>query len=655
MPAARIVKTQFGKDGTDAMWKFVEETTEYWFQRTRNFRENKLKEWARLYKGTPLSEVKNTPWPNAANTIVQLIATHSDDLLSRVMAIYMTDPLWAAKIYGDIDNGQGEDQRAALENFLSSVALDPDELDFYRVEESWSSGTIRNGTGIIAAPWIYHTEKALPEVYGLDRSEAARDINFDTVTTKDGPRPEVVPLNKFLIDTNCQDIDSARFKARIITLKRHELENLKAAKLYDNADIDHIIASPDRDGPDVLQEYMEQKQGLSTGLGLSDYAAEYDLYECWVKYQHNGEDFSIVCTHHPHSKTKLLSFYNYYPKNMEVFTDAKLAYDDDNYYGYGFAEMLKAYQEEVSTSHNQRIDAGTLANSTAFRLNKNSKLHSILTFYPGVLVPADKDEIERLDTSNRAAMDTNGEQLTLSLAKERSGIDPAIGGAGGGLVNQKRGIYSAQGTFAVMQQQNNRTSLRISDMRSAHARAGRKFAAMYSYFGIGPKLRKFGDNAEVLKQAFDNVKSGKLGLAIRPASASLNKEVEKQNDILLAQTMQQFYAADAQIIQALTTPGINAELAEYYTEMLKAKNALMKTIVQNFGHADYNRLIPVPSRIKNNRGLGNGQPPSNGAGTQPTNRAGGEQQGGGAAVPQQAEGGGAIPVGGVQAGGRVPN
>lgn len=598
MPAIRPVKIHFGKDATEDLWKYVEETTQYWYNRTRSFREDKLKEYARLYKGQPVTSTRDTPWPGASNIEIQVIATNSDQLLARVMAMYMTDPIWSTKIYGDIEQGKGDDQRSAVEKFLGNMALSPAELDFYRVEEAWFSSTIRNGTGIIKFPWIYNVENQIVATDGI----SGEDYKFETreIIRLDGPRPENVPLNKFLIDINTQKLEDSSFKAHIITLSRKKLEDRKALKFFSDKDIDDIIAQPDRSSSDILQTYIEKGQGIdnyATG-NLSD---EYDIYECWFKYQHNGKNYRLVALHHPRSKTRLACFFNYYPDNMDIFEDAKLAYDDDQYYGYGFAEMLKAYQDEISELHRQRINAKTLSNTTAFRVNKNSKLHSILQFYPGVLVPADQGEIERIELNNPQADSLDGENLSLALVKERTGIDPATGGTGGGIVNAKRGIYSSQGTFAVLQQQNSRTGLRMSDMRSAHSRAGNKFAKMYANFGLGKKLREFGDNAEALREAFENIKSGKLGLSVRASTASMNKELEKQNDIMLSQTLTGLYQADAQIIQALGMSGMPPDLKEYYIEVLRAKQSLYKQIVQNFGHDDAARLIPVPKFLKAGR------------------------------------------------------
>jgi hypothetical protein len=642
MPAIRPVKINFGKHATEEMWKYVEEKTEYWYNRTRRFREDKLKEFARLYKGTPITATRDTPWPGASNIEIQVVATNSDQLLARVMSMYMTDPLWSAKIFGDIEAGKGDDQRSAIEKFLNNMALEPAELDFYRVEEAWFSSTIRNGTGIIKFPWLYHVENQIISTGDSDGSAAKYETK--EIIRLDGPRPENVPLNKFLTDVTTQKLEDSNFKCHIITVTKKQLEDRKALKFFSDDDLDKIIAQPDRSQSDMLQDYIEREQGLDN-MSSGHLSDEYDLYECWFKYQSpSGANLRLVATWHKNSNTRLAAFYNYYPDNMDIFEDAKLAYDDDQYYGYGFAEMLKAYQDEISELHRQRINAKTLSNTTAFRVNKNSKLHSILQFYPGVLVPADQHEIERLELNNPQADSLDGENLSLALVKERTGIDPATGGTGGGIVNQKRGIYSSQGTFAVLQQQNSRTGLRMSDMRSAHSRAGSKFAKMYAHFGLGTKLRQFGDNADALKAAFENIKSGKLGLSVRASTASMNKELEKQNDIMLSQTLTGLYQADAQIIQSMSMQGMPDDLKAYYVEVLRAKQALYKQIVQNFGHDDAARLIPVPALLK--QGRPNELNAQQSAGGQPQR----PQPGVGFGAPQS-DGGennnaGAIPIGG---------
>ena len=107
------------------------------------------------------------------------------------------------------------------------------------------------------------------------------------------------------------------------------------------------------------------------------------------------------------------------------------------------------------------------------------------------------------------------EQIATSMANERSGIDPATSGLGSGIVNPKRGIYSSQGTMAVLQQQNNRTGLRMMDIRGTHVKIGRKILDLYGNFGIGQRLARYGSQAPMLRKAIDSVKAGNLGLLLK--------------------------------------------------------------------------------------------------------------------------------------------
>jgi len=610
-PVPRMVtKEEFGSQEYGELLVYIDEHVEMLKAKNRGIRDNLLPKWVRIYKGVPAEKERSFPWPGASNLIVQLAATHSDELLSRVMAIYANDPLFVAKAYGDFEQGAGDDERKALEDFLGIVSLEPDELDLYRVEESWFSSSIRYGTGIVKFPWEYITEKQEIYIGGGTTNGSTATYRTEEMTRRDGPHPENVPLNCFGIDTNAANMANASFIYHTIPMNKIQLRDLKYhPEIVSTTAVDMLLAlGPDREGPASFQrELAASKEGDAVTNQL---AGEWDIDECWFTFNKGGQIFNFVARYHYGSKTTMGIIYNPYPRNMRVFEDAKLAYDDDTYHGFGFCEMLESYQREISTTHNWRVDNRHFATTGIGRVNKNSKLSSILQLYPGVLIPADKDEVDFFPINQGAGlMTTEDEVLTLGLAKERSGVDPAIGGSGGGSVNSKKGNFSTQG-MTVMQWQNNRNNLRMSDMRSAHVRMGRKLTEIYAHFGIGNKLRSYGDKAELLAKALQHYKDGKLGLLIRPATASYNREVEKQNDILLSQTLERLYAGDAQILQALATPGLPDEMKAYYVEVLKAKNGLMKTILRNFQHDDVDRLIPVPAFMKEQRNaIANGNNP----------------------------------------------
>lgn len=644
MPAIKIKKLQDVLTGPTVMAgieKYVQDNVEYLFNKTQVMRETLLPKWVKIYKGTPEVEHKTFPWPEASNLVIQLAATHADELLSRVMSIYQSEQLFIAQVLGDFEKGQGTEQGDMIERFMSDMSLSPYELDLYRVEEVLFGNAIRYGTGIVKIPYRFEEE----EVY------IGGESSFLTTTMVDGPRPENVPLNKFLIDTQRPTLRKANFISHIGTYHRTELQ-----RFYDEAKADRdtfwktdalkklLDGSSDRQGPDYMQMQQETTKGMNnyTPAEVSD---EWDIYECWFAYPFQGKRYRCIVHWHKKSNTFMGGLFNPYPENQIPFEDAKLAYDDDQYYGFGFMEMLESYQREVSTIHNQRIDNRNLANTGAMRVAPNSKLASILQVYPGVMIPGLKDEVEPLPLGNTSApMVTDDEMLTLSLAKDRSGVDPAVGGTGGGIVNQKRGIYSAQGTAIAMQQMNNRNNLRMSDMRSAHVRIGIKILQQYASYGISSEiLKRYGDYTPVLNSAVQAFKSGKLGLLIKPATASNNKELEKQNDILMLQTLANAQTQDLQMMAQMVTPGIAPDMVAYLKDCITAKNALLRRLLRNFEHPDVERLAPLPDFIKKEREQLNAQQENQ------------SNTGSGASGSQQPLGGfGALPLSGGSTLGQLP-
>lgn len=611
----------FSPDVIEELKHYIKDKIEYIRASNEGLREDLLPRWVRIYKGTPAEDIKSFPWEGASNIVVQLSGTYCDELLSRIMAIYMTDPLFAAKLLGDFADGEGSDEKDILEEFMGNVAMEPAELDLYRVEETWWSSAIKYGTGIIKFPYEYVSEKQVLFVPGGSSEGTQEAVKFTDVVKRDGPHPENVPLNLFGIDQKFPTLDNADFIYHILKKDYFELQKMKAhPEIYIAEAIKEIESQPDGEQPD---EFEKESRGTDKGHSFDNKCTpKWHIYECWLKYHHNGEIYNLIAYYHFATKTYLGAIFNPYPDNEWAFEDAKLAYDDASYYGYGFCEMLESYQEEISTTRNWKIDNKQFATTGIGRVNKNSKLSSIVNLFPGILIPADDGEIEPLQFGAGAlTMTTDDENWILQQAAFRAGVDPATGGAGGGSVNAKKGIYSSAGTAMVMQSQNNRNNLRMSDMRLAHVKMGRKILSQYATFGIGAKLKQYGDRGELLKRALEMYQGKKLGLLIKPATSSLNKELEKQNDILLASTLERLYAGDAQILQALFQPGAPDELKEYLVSTLKAKSALMKTLLRNFNHSDADRLIPTPAFLKEQRNgkitganSGGGGPAKGGAG-----------------------------------------
>lgn len=597
-PPTLVTEDEFGPDNYKELCSFIKDKVAHLDRRLQTFRTEKLPEYVRLYKARPKNTESNWPWPGAANLVIPVIGTACDELLARIMGgIYMYDPLWAATMSGDLPSKDGEELKQITQNFLMDMAYDPEELDLYRVEQSAFHSAIKYGTGIIYTP--YEFEHEIEQVFTGGGASDADSVQSQPVefVKRDGPHPELLPLNRFIFDPSVPKLENMKLMGHIDSLDFWGVKDLKSkSPYYKSADIAGLLASPDAVQETEMEREVNDQFSIDSS-GTDTGAARWYVYTVFFKYTIAGKTYSFQAKYHKRTEKILWIAFNNYPKNMLPYQDMKLAYDDESYLGTGFAEMIHMIQKELSNNNNWRTNNRNYAMLGAWRIDPESKLSSMLDVFPGVGIPARQGELEWIKTGVDVGYNDAPDQFHMAIAKERTGVDPASGGTGGGIVNQKRGIYSAAGTSMVMMQQNNRNNLRTGDMRSAHVKLGLKFLTMYSSFGIGSRLAKYGTQAEKLKKALDQYKEGVLGLRLRPASASMNKELERQNDILLSDRMERLYNSQAQVIQAIAQPQIPQDLKQYYLEMLLATRVMGQTLLRNFNKDNTETLLPNVSKI----------------------------------------------------------
>lgn len=625
MPLQTPVNVDFGSpEANEALEKYVKDNIQALKEGLRTLHEEKVTNWRKLYRGVPKESTKNFPWKNASNVVIQLIGENCDIIRARILGtIFEIMPLWVTQLVGDwAKEAAGGEQQEAIQEFMNYVGLEPSELDLYRVESQGVDECIKFGTVMYSLPWITDVES---ECIGL--SDDGKKPAFRDIIKYDGPRPEKIEFEKWAATPSASTIETANFKYKIVTLTKQQLEErfFKGIYKFEATDTssaeeekEAFLAAPDRQGPSNTQADKERDKGIQAATGYNN--AEWDLYECWFPYWHNNKKFRLIYTYHVGSNRKMRGIFNFYPKNEEPWEMSRFGYSDDGLYGFGLCEMLEHYQREVTTNHNQRADNRTLGNTSVWRVDPNSKLDAIFSMYPNALVPAAEGELEKLQMGANYPSSVEEESLTLALAKSRAGTDdPGFSGAGGGTQNAKKGIYSAMGTFSVMQAGNRRVNLNITDMRYTHHKLGRKFLNQYAEFGVGERIQAFGERAKYLKMALQNVKAGRLILPIRAATASINKELEKQNDMLLTQVMQRHHQGVSQIMQAVSNPSLPAEMKQFLVGWIDSSSLLMARILRNFGHDDISRLLPERKLIEGASSNGQG---NSGSGQQVTAGAG---------------------------------
>lgn len=609
--------------------------------------DEKLPKWRKAYEGKPEDPQKTFPWRGASNIVVQLIAASVETLKAQVMAsIYEVLPIWNCITVGDwATEANADEQRSALDRFLNLMAMEPSELDLYRVESIWFSSAIKYGFSVLKSPYM------------IDKEDFCFDMGSEGPLYREiikhyGPRPEVVPFEDFGINPTATTVETANFKYHVVHLNKYQLMERKFLGLYDKAKVDKILALPDGSGATRVEREKQEDTGAKTQP--SKLEERWDIYEChypyWVTLDGKDRKLSIIETYHYGSKTSLRAVYNWYPENMNIFTGARLGYSDRGLYELGYCEMLEHAQKEVTAEHNRYADNGTLANTSIFRIDPevSTRLDASFSMFPLAMLPAREGEFEVLNIGRQNDTGIERERQNLDLVTRRTGLDSGSVASGGGSVNPKKGIYSAMGTFSAIQAGNKRSNMNQSDFKASHIDLGRKFSRLYSEFGIDPiKYKQYGKDERWLRMAFDNVKKGRLNIPVRGSTGSVNKEMEKQSDMLMVNIMRQHYMGISQILQGL--PNAPEHMKDYLVNVILANDYLMKHFLRNFGYDDISRLLPEPAIItqlkeqqanaEQQRQSNSGSSGSDAGAAIPSERV---QSGNGAEQNAGAEGGGAV-------------
>jgi hypothetical protein len=570
-------------------------------------------------------------------------------MVARVMGlIYATHPLWVfqnfAKATTKDEMKEHELLKRLMEDFMEIVGFEPSELNLQPIEALWFTDAAKLGTGFTKLSLEDITEAV---VVGYDETTSKKRIKGEETTIYSGPRVSNLRHEDVMADPSARTLEDAALVSVRHKLYRVDLEDRAHRELYDKDAVKKILGSPDRSAPREPERQELQDQGIATPA-YPESTAEWDIYECYFPWWHNGKKYRLIYSYHKKTKTVLRKVFNFLPKNELPVKRARLGYRTHGLYGHGYSELLENYQEELSTTHNQRLDNATVANIRALRVSPRARaLDSNMELYPSGLLIGEKDEIEAIPVGDVYPSTFKNEEMTLGLVARRAGITPAISGGGTGGMQKRPAQYSAQGTLAVMQENNSVVGFATSEFRHAHVILGSALTAMFGKFGTGGREEMFGLDGAKLQQALKEFEKQRLRIPIRASTGSLNKEVDKQTGVIVAGLAQRHYTAVSQLLQAIANPMTPPEIKKYFINVIQSSELLHKRVVKDFGYEQPDIYIPEAEVSDQPQGAGAGAGGPMAPGGQPMEGAGAAPGGGG---------GGNVPVPGMggPAGGLAP-
>jgi hypothetical protein len=592
-------EADFGADTNAAVNKWVHEQIETRTKQLEKLHKNLVPEWRRIAEGKPRDEKKSWPFENCANLVYQLVGQTTDDTAARVVQLlWATSPLaifrYFTKSSNQDESAHNADKARILEQFIDYSGYEPNELNLWDVENLWFSDSGKLGTAFT----VVRPEKKIEAVY-VGYHETDKKTQFEEATLYEGPKVNNLRFEDVGYDPNANSLEESSIVYRIVTLNKRDLQERAFQKHYKEEKVKEILGKPNRYGPGETKKKENKARGV---VSQEDRVlAEWDVHECYFYWYQNHKKYRLICWYHYETKTMLNQVFSFIPDNQIPIVRTRLSSDSHGMLGRGYADMLKDAQDEISTAKNQRTDAITFGILGINRISPgNRNIDRNFKFFPGAGAPFGKDEFEHISVGEpaMAGLSLQNEEAMIKQAAERAGVGPAVAGAGSGTVN-KKGQYGSMGTLAVMQDSNTRANHRSSDFRHSHIRLIGLVTDMYGAMGLGRKGSLFGLDDKLLEEALSDYLERKVRIPIRAATASANKEVTKQNELLLSQAVMAHNKEMSAMLQAIDNANTPPHYKSWLVKVVKAKSRLMRQIIRDFQITDQpEEFIPEPEGLE---------------------------------------------------------
>jgi hypothetical protein len=573
----------FPAEVKDAIDKWIEKQIESLLKKYERLHTNEIPEMRRILEAEPRNKNKSWPFPNCSNLVHPLAAEAVDDLSARVLQlIWSTSPVQPFRYFMETESDEEAKENSkkarTLEKFIDYAALEPQELDLYTRENLWFTDSAGLGKAYTCVAPEQRIEKVYAGYYPGNTESESAVVEFDgddgVSTLYEGPKVINPRYEDILVnDEDCPFEDNDPIIRRC-TLTQRKLKERAFKGHFEPEQIEKVLSKPDRYGNSDIKKKENQRKGIQDTT-----LAEWDIYECYFSWWHNKQKFRLICWFHQLSKTMLNCVYNFIPKNRVPIIETRLSIK-----GKGFAKMLAGFQEEISTAKNQRTDAityGMLGVNTIDSQNRNVDRNFVL--WPGMFIPAKKDSFQHYEmaSSALAGLSLQNEQAMIQQAKMRAGVDPAIRGMGAGGTN-KKGQFGSMGTLTTMQDGNSRNDHRTSDFRHSHVKLIGLIVDFYGFMGLGSKARLAGLSEKYLSAALEDHLSRTLKTSMRAANASMNREVTKQNLIILNQSVSAYIKETSSYMQTLmsTTPPVPYK--KWLFSVIISKTLFMQEVLRQF-------------------------------------------------------------------------
>lgn len=549
--------------------------------------------WEEVYKAPLSDEPKDFPLKNSSNIPIPVVKEQVNTVASSLLQTILTPrPRFMMKGFAP----EWEPFKDVLEDFLD-LAADRD-LGFSNKMENWILEGVKLGTSVM--------EVSHEAIYCRDYELNADNSQYEGTKYRKrvGPTLWNVPLQDFYIRVSEQNIQEAPWVAKRTRLTYQQLkERVYSGKFREAPTIKLIRTQVDLDEGEVIDK-LEELQNFEPV-----YNQLYTVFEVWHSWNLNdGDDLETeLLTYYAHGVYEPLACrFQPYWHRKRPFVHFVYFPVEHRFYGEGLPEQLEGLQEEIKTTHNQRIDASTLANAKVIITRKLlGGLKPGDPLYAGKVIQVDDPlrDVREFSLGDPSPMTVESEGITRQYIERLSGVSEA----------QLRGGFPVTRTTAsaqsmLLEERKQRFDQVVRKMREGVGMVGSLTLHMYFQYGAGEKpfLWMGQEKGEILTGIFNLPKRASdvgIGLEASAPTSQLNKETQRQNSLalfnLLVQSYEKILPLAAQLAPKDTPEVVSAMVSAAKKFLFQTLEEFDQSNPQDIlaGFTVLERVLPAPEDL----------------------------------------------------------
>jgi len=449
------------------------------------------------------------------------------------------------------------------------------------------------------------------------------------ITVFDGPMLETVNHEDILFPGSMNDgsdLDQAHIISHRLYMSKHELKIMAAQKKFDQAVVKKMLAGePDTSSTgyqtisDNIKQIRDHYQGVET-LYAKEKEDAFKIHEVYIRMDIDEDGYDEEVVLWIHDQTKSLLRWTYLDRISKTgkrpFMKADLIRRPRRSYSIGMVELLHPINREADALHNQRVDYGTLSNMPyGFYRSASGLKPEEIRLEPGVLIPVDSvDDVRFASMPNSTNWGFQEEASLNSYAQKLTSITDA---QTGNVPNPVGGSGTATGMISLIEQSGMQIDVNIRRIHETYARVlssvknlldermpeGMEFRVI-NPDGTSGKDENGMPMTDTLQSRFEI--AGSVDFELTANSANINRELEKQNAMLLSQVLknpiniqlglvgpEQIYHMDKNVLDKhgvldpdkyIKAPELVEPPLSLYDEISSCNQGMLPNIVLNDNH-----------------------------------------------------------------------